>query len=133
MTTFPADIPGRLRVAYLIAETIATQGRAIKPRVNDRGDGRVYIHGSVDLGLVVDALLAAAPPEPRLWWNDGPILDQARAAVVEVMEKTAEGRGSVNFDFLAGQCAAAALQVAHRAGYAPVRSPVDGRAASRET
>lgn len=116
MTDFPSSVPGRLRVACLIADAIDRQNGDLRPRVQDRGEGHVYIRGPVDLGAVVDALQAAAPPEPGLCWNDGPILDAAHGAVDAVVERT-----QPNELVDRREIAKAVLQVAHRAGYAPVR------------
>lgn len=113
---FPESVSGRLRVAYLIAGEIARQNGEARPYVQDLGEGRVHIGGPVDLGAVVDALLAAAPPETPLWWNDGPILDAASEACLAVLCDSANHTHAA-----AAKCAAAALQVAHRAGYAPCR------------
>lgn len=59
---FPESVPGRLRVAYLIAQAIAEQNGDHRPHCDDKGGGRVWVSGIVDLGAVVDALMAAAPP-----------------------------------------------------------------------
>lgn len=116
---FPDSVPGRLRVAYLIAQAIAEQNGEHRPHAEDKGGGRVWISGVVDLGAVVDALMAAAPPETPLWWNDGPIRDEASTACLAVLE-----RHGWHLPGIADLCAGAALQVAHRAGYAPIR-PLD--------
>ena len=117
MTEFPSDVSGPLRVAYLIAGEIARQNGDQRPYAEDRGDGRVFISGIVDLVAVVQGVLAAAPEPKPLWWNDGPIRDAAACAALEVLD-----RHGYSLPGIADLCAGAVLQVAHRAGYGPIRS-----------
>lgn len=114
---FPESVSGRLRVAYLIAQAIAEQNGEHRPHADDKGGGRVFISGIVDLGAVVEAVLEAAPEPAPVWWNDGPIRDLARDACVAVLE-----RHGYSLPGIADLCAGAALQVAHRAGYGPIQS-----------
>lgn len=117
MTDFPSTVPGVQRVAYLIAAEIDRQNGDQRPYAEDKGGGRVFISGIVDLGAVVEAVLEAAPEPAPVWWNDAPIRDLARDACVAVLE-----RHGYSLPGIADLCAGAALQVAHRAGYGPIQS-----------
>lgn len=112
---FPPGMPGAQRVAYLLAGALEQTSPVTSPYVEDRGDGEFCIDGTFDLAAAIKALLAAAPPETPLWWNDGPILDAASKAVEGFFPAP---RGTSAQD-IAPEIAKAVLQVAHRAGYAP--------------
>lgn len=112
---FPPSMRGAERVAYLLAAALDANGEQSR-YVMDRGHGEFTIDGTFNLPKVIESLVANAPPEAPLWWDDGPILDAAHGAVDAVVERTQPDEMVDRREI-----AKAVLQVAHRAGYAPVR------------